>query len=162
MGLLKDKELRAVAKEERKAARSDVREARKKVQAEARAEKAAARKALREEQRAMRKAMRAEKRAERKAKRKEAREAARAERKVARKAKRQENWARLRDGRKRKESSSDGSFETWSESEKRWYNSLSVEDFVFLHDVAEHGCVDEEDEETLERLRRSWREETGK
>lgn len=162
MGLFGDKETRRQAKAEAKARRAEAKALRKMARAEARAERAAARRAERSERKAQRKAERVEARMLKKAARKEAREKEKSEKKAAKSSRREGRLFSLAKVGRRKKAHSEGSFETWSDSEKRWYNNLSIEDFVFLHEVAEHGCLDEEDEDTLERLRRSWREETGK
>jgi hypothetical protein len=49
----------------------------------------------------------------------------------------------------------------WSHEGAKWFNSLSIEEIVDIKMLQDYGVEDEEDQEKLERLRKSYETATG-
>jgi len=52
--------------------------------------------------------------------------------------------------------------EGWSKEEEAWLNSLPIQDAADLFWMSDNGPDNEKDEETLERLRKSYQKTVGK
>lgn len=50
----------------------------------------------------------------------------------------------------------------WSEEGAEWFNSLSIEEVVDIKMLQDYGVEDEEDQEKLEKLRKSYETATGR